>query len=198
MRYLATSIIVSIVFSGSIALTAKAASESSATTQTVSETQSASCLPFLNQKIRKLHSSKEVDLCKLTAGKPVLLVNTASNCGFTPQFKSLEALHKKYKGQGLVVLGFPSDDFFQEEDEEKETAKICYVNYGVTFTMLTPNAVRGSDVQPVFKHLGDEVGAPMWNFFKYVVSADGKKIERFNSKVKPDSKTFIDAIERVL
>ncbi len=197
MRIFTTSIIASLVLAGGV-VSSVHAFENKPVAQSVSTENTASCLPFLNQKIRKLHSSKEVDLCKLTAGKPVLLVNTASNCGFTPQFKSLEALHKKYKEKGLVVLGFPSDDFFQEEDEEKETAKVCYVNYGVTFTMLTPNAVRGSDVQPVFKHLGDEVGAPMWNFFKYIVSADGKKIERFNSKVKPDSKEFVAAVESVL
>jgi glutathione peroxidase len=194
-----TKTLVTTLILGCSTLSGAHARDADATNQKVSaDTSTASCLPFLNEKVRKLHSKKDVDLCALTAGKPVLLVNTASNCGFTPQFKSLEALHKKYKEQGLVVLGFPSDDFFQEEDNEKDTADICYINYGVTFTMLTPNAVRGSDVQPVFKHLGDEVGAPKWNFFKYLVSADGKKIERFNSKVKPDSKEMSEAIERVL
>ena len=163
-----------------------------------SNTHTTGCLSFLDKKVRKLHSKKVIDLCALTEGKPVLLVNTASNCGFTPQFKSLEALHKKYKEQGLVVLGFPSDDFFQEEDNEKNTADICYINYGVTFTMLTPNSVRGDDAQPVFKYLGDEVGAPKWNFFKYLVSADGTKIQRFNSRVKPDSKEITEAINHIL
>ncbi|WP_448211873.1 glutathione peroxidase [Colwellia sp. MEBiC06753] len=160
--------------------------------------QANQCLAFLDHKFRKLHASDEVDLCKLTAGKPVLLVNTASNCGFTPQFKGLEALHKKYQAQGLVVIGFPSDDFFQEEDDEKDTAKVCFVNYGVTFTMLQTTAVRGSDVNPVFKHLGDETTSPKWNFYKYLVSKDGKNIQHFNSRVAPDDAEFIQAIEVVL
>ncbi len=199
MSFFSIPVITSVLVGYCTLFNVQASSTDITTSKQVSNnSHTVSCLPFLNQKIRKLHSKKNIDLCALTAGKPVLLVNTASNCGFTPQFKSLESLHKKYKEQGLVVLGFPSDDFFQEEDNEKDTADICYINYGVTFTMLTPNAVRGSDVQPVFKYLGDEVGAPKWNFFKYLVSADGKQIQRFNSKVKPDSKEMIEAINHIL
>ncbi|MFD2165193.1 glutathione peroxidase [Thalassotalea euphylliae] len=158
----------------------------------------ASCAPFFDHSFRKLHAKDDVDLCSLTAGKPVLVVNTASNCGFTPQFKALEAVHKKYKDQGLVVIGFPSDDFFQEEDDEKDTAEVCFVNYGVTFTMLQTSAVRGSDANPVFKHLGDETTSPKWNFYKYLVSADGQKVKHFNSRVSPDDEAFIEAIEASL
>ena len=156
------------------------------------------CASFLNHSIKKLHSKKTIDLCALTAGKPVLIVNTASNCGYTPQFKQLEALHKKYKDKGLVVIGFPSNDFFQEEDDEKNTAKVCFINYGVTFTMLTKNAVRGSDAQPVFKYLANKTTAPKWNFNKYIISADGESIEHFNSSVAPNSPEFITAIVDLL
>lgn len=156
------------------------------------------CPSFLDQKFRKLHAQDMVDLCQLTASKTVLMVNTASNCGFTPQFKSLEALHKKYKDQGLVVIGFPSDDFYQEEDDEKDTAKVCFVNYGVTFTMLETTAVRGDDANATFAHLGEKSTAPKWNFYKYLVSDNGKNIQHFNSRVKPTDEDFVTAIESAL
>lgn len=157
-----------------------------------------SCPDYLKVTQQKLHSSKSVNLCELTQGKPVLIVNTASNCGFTPHFKQLEALHKKYKSKGLVVIGFPSDDFFQEEDDEKETAKICYVNYGVTFTMLSTSAVRGSDVNSVFKFLGDKSTSPKWNFYKYLVNGKGENVQSFSPKTSPDDEEFIQAIELML
>ncbi|ABN62504.1 glutathione peroxidase [Shewanella baltica OS117] len=158
----------------------------------------ATCPEYLNLEVRKLHSEETVNLCELTQGKPVLIVNTASNCGYTPQFKALEALHENYKDKGLVVIGFPSDDFFQEENDEKDTAKVCYINYGVTFTMLSTSAVRGSDANSVFKYLAEKTGAPKWNFYKYVVSGDGAVVQQFNSKVKPDSEELKQAIESVL
>ena len=156
------------------------------------------CPDYLNVTKQKLHPSQSVDLCELTQGKPVLIVNTASNCGFTPHFKQLEALHKKYQSKGLVVIGFPSDDFFQEEDDEKETAKICYVNYGVTFTMLSTSAVRGSDVNSVFKYLGDKSTSPKWNFYKYLVDGKGNKVQSFSPKTAPDDAEFIQAIDKLL
>jgi len=157
-----------------------------------------SCAAWLNHTFRQLHSKQQVDLCKLTADRPVLIVNTASNCGFTPQFKALEALHKKYKDQGLVVIGFPSDDFFQEENDEKDTANVCYVNYGVTFTMLQTTAVRGSDVNPIFKYLAEQTTSPKWNFYKYLISRDGKRIKHFNSRMAPNDQAFVAAVEAIL
>ncbi|MEW6989866.1 glutathione peroxidase [Colwelliaceae bacterium 6441] len=156
------------------------------------------CPDYLQVKKQKLHSSQSVDLCELTQGKPVLIVNTASNCGFTPHFKQLEALHKKYQSKGLVVIGFPSDDFFQEEDDEKDTAKICYINYGVTFTMLSTSAVRGSDVNNVFKFLAEKSTSPKWNFYKYLVDGKGEKVQSFSPKTAPDDEEFIQAIELLL
>src|SRR6195952_3979325 len=92
-----------------------------------------------------------IDLGRRFAGKPLVVVNTASFCGFAPQFKSLEALNQRFKGQGLEVLGVPSDDFKQESSDAAETAKVCYVNYGVTFTMTEPQPVRGSDAINLFR-----------------------------------------------
>ncbi|ESP92866.1 MULTISPECIES: glutathione peroxidase [Pseudoalteromonas] len=155
----------------------------------------AQCDDFTAVELRKLRSKDTVNLCQFK-NKPLLIVNTASNCGFTGQFKDLEALHQQYKDKGLVVLGFPSDDFFQEENDEADTAKVCFVNYGVTFTMLATSPVRGSDANPVFKHLGEQAGSPKWNFYKYLVSADRKTIQRFGSRTKPLSEELAKAIEK--
>lgn len=158
---------------------------------------SSQCDDFTNVTMRKLRSKESINFCEFK-NKPLLIVNTASNCGFTGQFEGLEALHKEYKDQGLVVLGFPSDDFFQEEDDEKDTAKVCFINYGVTFNMLATSAVRGSDANPIFKYLNEVTSSPNWNFYKYLVSADRKTVQRFNSKTKPQSQTLRDAIEAEL
>ncbi|MCF2916031.1 MULTISPECIES: glutathione peroxidase [unclassified Pseudoalteromonas] len=158
---------------------------------------SSQCDDFTNVTMRKLRSKESINFCEFK-DKPLLIVNTASNCGFTGQFEGLEAIHKEYKDQGLVVLGFPSDDFFQEEDDEKDTAKVCFINYGVTFNMLATSAVRGSDANPIFKHLNEATSSPNWNFYKYLVSADRTTVQRFNSKTKPQSQTLRDAIEAEL
>jgi glutathione peroxidase len=158
----------------------------------------ADCPAFLNHDFKKLRSSQSINLCTEYAGKPLLIVNTASHCGYTPQFKGLEALHQKYKARGLVVVGFPSDDFKQEAKDEAETADVCYVNYGVTFTMLSPSAVTGSAANPVFQELGRRSDPPSWNFNKYLVGADGKVVEHFDSGVRPDSVELQQAIEQLL
>ncbi|MEO2267885.1 glutathione peroxidase [Pseudoalteromonas sp. YIC-656] len=155
------------------------------------------CDDFTNVDVRKLRSDETINLCEFK-DSPLLIVNTASNCGFTPQFKELEELHKKYKDQGLVVIGVPSNDFFQEEDEEKDTAKVCFINYGVTFTMLSPASVRGDDAHPIFKYLNEQTSSPKWNFYKYLVSKDRKEVTRFNSRTKPMSDEMISAVELAL
>jgi glutathione peroxidase len=118
------------------------------------------CTDFTNVDIRKLRSEESINLCQFK-NKPLLIVNTASNCGFTPQFKDLETLYQQYKEQGLVVLGFPSDDFFQEENDEKDTAKVCFINYGVTFPMFATSEVRGSNANPIFNHLNQTLIRPI-------------------------------------
>ena len=156
------------------------------------------CPAFLSQEYRKLHSSDNVRLCGLVAGKPALIVNTASHCGFTPQFKGLEQVHEKYKTRGLVVVGFSSDDFNQEAKDEAEAATMCFINYGVTFTMLAPQHVKGPEANAVFKELARQTQEPQWNFNKYLVAADGTVVQHFDSRVAPDSPEFSDALEKLL
>lgn len=187
-----------VIFSTVFALLMPFANAEQADANVDTLTAAATCPEFLQHTVRKLNSSKSIDICAEYAGKTFLIVNTASNCGYTPQFKALEAVHQKYKEQGLVVLGFPSDNFFQEEDEEKDTAKVCFVNYGVTFDMFNTVEVRGGDAHPIFAHLGDQTASPYWNFYKYLVSSDGKVIQRFSSKVEPQSDELIKAIEAQL
>ena len=152
-------------------------------------TAETSCPDFLNHEYRILHSKKTINLCNKYKEKPMILVNTASHCGYTKQFGGLEALYKKYKEEGVEIIGFTSDDFKQAAKNEKEAAGICYKNYGVTFTMLSPTSVRGKNANPTFAHLGKESSSPKWNFYKYLVSADGKTIESYGSNTKPlDSK----------
>jgi len=158
----------------------------------------AQCPAFLNHDFQKLHSSEHVNLCTAFAGKPLLLVNTASHCGYTPQFSGLEAINKKYGARGLVVVGFPSDDFNQEAKDEAETAHVCYENFGVTFTMLSPLPVTGAATNPVFRELARQTKEPSWNFNKYLVRPDGTVIEHFDSDVTPDSPQLEAAVERLL
>jgi len=160
--------------------------------------QAQQCPAYLDHEFRKLHSSQSVNLCKAYAGKPMLIINTASHCGFTPQFKGLEAVHAKYKDRGLVVVGFSSDDFNQEAKDEEKAAEVCFLNNGVTFTMLAPQHVKGPDANPVFQELARQTQAPKWNFNKYLVQADGKVAQYFDSRVTPDSPQLTEAIEKIL
>lgn len=156
------------------------------------------CHSLLNFSATKLRTDTQIDFCDAFAGKALLLVNTASQCGFTPQFKGLEALHKEY-GDKLAVVGFPSDDFNQEYDDSEKVADVCYLNYGVSFTMLEPSKVKGEAANAVFKNLAAKTGQePSWNFTKYLVSADGETIKHFASKTKPLSDNFRQEIEALL
>ena len=145
------------------------------------------CSDLLNYKMSKLRSSDQLDFCQAFQGKVVLAVNTASNCGYTPQFKGLEALYQKYKDKGLVVVGFPSNDFNQEFAEPEKTANVCYINYGVTFPMLEKSAVQGPTANAFFQKLIKATGhEPEWNFNKYLIGRDGASVEAFASNVTPE------------
>ena len=163
------------------------------------QAMAAECPALLQYQLPQLRSKETIDLCQRFAGKPLLIVNTASHCGFTPQFKGLEALYKRYKDQGFEVLGVPSDDFKQEAASTEETAKVCYVNYGVTFAMTQPQHVTGDDAIPLYKELIAQSGqAPRWNFYKYVVDRQGKVIAQFSSRTKPDDPDLLEAVEQAL
>jgi len=164
----------------------------------VSATTHAACHDLLNYSASKLRSSEQINFCDAFAGKALLMVNTASQCGFTPQFKGLEKLHKEF-GEHLAIVGFPSDDFKQEYGDTRKVAEVCYVNYGVTFTMLEPSKVRGENANAVFKMLAEKTGqAPNWNFNKYLVSADGHEVIYFESRIGPDSDELTKQIERLI
>jgi glutathione peroxidase len=153
------------------------------------------CPPLLQHSVQKLHSEERIDLCERFGGRPMLIVNTASHCGFTPQFKALEAMHRQYSDRGIGFLGVPSNSFRQEADTEGETAEVCYVNYGVSFLMTAPVAVRGADAHPLFADLTSQSEAPRWNFYKYVVDAEGSVVATFPSTTAPDDPAITELLE---
>lgn len=134
-------------------------------------------------------------------GHPMIIVNTATKCGFAPQFEQLEAIYKKYQDQGLIILGFPSDQFHQELADGQAAAEACRTQWGVTFPMHQMIKVNGSDADPLFKYLKGEAfgmlgGAIKWNFTKFLVDGEGNVVERVAPKTNPDK--MIPAIEKVL
>lgn len=142
---------------------------------------------------------KPRSLCEY-AGKVVLVVNTASQCGFTPQYEGLEALYRKYRAKGLVVLGFPSNDFgSQEPGSNKQIAEFCVNQFAIEFPMFAKTTVRGARANPLYADLAKTAGsAPQWNFHKYLVGRDGKTVKGFESAVEPDDPRLIAAIEAQL
>jgi glutathione peroxidase len=133
------------------------------------------------------------------AGKVALVVNTASECGFTPQYTGLEALWRAFRDRGLVVLGFPSNDFgAQEPGSEAEIQTFCSTTYDVTFPMFAKVKVVGAERSPVFDLLASAHGEPKWNFHKYLVDRAGNVVQAFPSRVKPEDAELRDAIERAL
>jgi glutathione peroxidase len=158
----------------------------------------AACPAILKQTFNRLQDEAPQNLCQY-AGKVVLVVNTASFCGFTPQYKGLEALDSKYRPRGLVVLGFPSNDFAQEAGSNKEIADFCESTFGVKFPMFAKSSVRGPDASPLFKQLAQLSGTtPKWNFYKYLIGRDGKVVDAYSSMTAPDDRAFVREIEKQL
>jgi glutathione peroxidase len=168
-------------------------------TATATATATANCPMLLRQSFNRLQDDKPQALCQY-AGKVLLVVNTASFCGYTPQYEGLEALHKKYSAQGLVVMGFPTNDFGQQEPgDAKQIADFCFNTYGVKFPMFAKSSVKGSTINPLFAQLAKDTGkAPGWNFHKYLVDRQGKAVANFGSDVKPGDAALVAAIEKAL
>ena len=134
-------------------------------------------------------------------GRPIIIVNTATKCGFAPQFSELEAIYQKYKDDGLMILGFPSNQFKQELNSSHDAAEACRLSYGVTFPMHHLIAVNGKNTDPLYKNLKKSVPGPLgstikWNFTKFLVDRDGQVVKRFAPKTSPND--MIDDIKKVL
>ncbi|CUI06401.1 glutathione peroxidase [Massilia antarctica] len=159
----------------------------------------ASCPALLKHSFKRLQDDAPQDLCQY-AGKVVLVVNTASYCGYTTQYEGLEKLYAKYGAKGLVVLGFPSNDFGkQEPGNAKEIADFCYNTYGVKFPMFAKSSVTGAAANPLHAELIKATGKePKWNFTKYLIDRNGKVIEHYPSKVTPEDKQLVGKIEQAL
>lgn len=156
------------------------------------------CPALLNFKHTRLQDDAPQNLCQYT-GKVTLVVNTASYCGFTSQYEGLEKLYATYKDKGLVILGFPSNDFSQEPGEGKEIAEFCYNTYGVKFPMFSKTFVKGKDAHPLFAALAKSSGkTPSWNFNKYLLDRDGKLISHYGSMTSPNDKSIVASIEKAL
>ena len=191
---------------GLAAMSSGIAAETTATPQTPAASQATApapagaCPPLLDLSLRRLASDEVVNLCDAYRGKVILVVNTASKCGFTGQYEGLEALYRKYQDQGLVVLGFPSNDFMnQEPGNEEEIQKFCRLTYAVEFPMFEKVSVKKGSATPLFERLAT-AGAPYpkWNFYKYLIDRNGNYVDYFASITSPDSDKVIKAIEQLL
>jgi glutathione peroxidase len=157
------------------------------------------CPDLLKFVKRKLNSTDTVNMCKTFKDKTILIVNTASYCGYTPQFEGLETLYSQYKDKDFVVLGFPSHDFNQEDKSEVKTGQICRLTYGVKFPMFETMSVKGEDADPLYRMLANKSGqAPKWNFFKYLIDKNGDVVNTYASKVEPLDEALIADIEKAL
>jgi glutathione peroxidase len=152
------------------------------------------CPALLNHQFKTLQG-ESINLCDYR-DKPILVVNTASKCGFTPQFEKLESLYSQYKDKGLLVIGFPSNDFRQELKSDSEIGSFCKLTYGVKFPMVSKGAVSGSNANPFYKQLAAISGQqPQWNFHKYVIAPGGKSVQSFTSTTQPDDPAIMKLIE---
>jgi glutathione peroxidase len=157
------------------------------------------CPETLDFDKRVLAGDRTVNLCEAYAGKVVLVVNTASKCGFTPQYEGLEALYRRHEADGLVVLGFPSNDFRQEYADEQKIQEFCRLTYSVQFPMFEATRVREGGADPLYRKLAALAGEyPRWNFHKYVLGRDGRLVASYPSQTRPEDPEFVRTIERLL
>jgi glutathione peroxidase len=156
------------------------------------------CPAVLDHKFSNL-KDEQVSLCRFS-GKVLLIVNTASECGYTPQYEGLEKLYRRYRDQGFAVLGFPANDFgAQEPGSNKEIAEFCHVNYDITFPMFEKTSVVGANANPLFRELAAKTGKPpRWNFHKYLLDRTGQPVAAFESAVEPDDPRVTSQIEKLL
>ena len=159
----------------------------------------ATCPPILDHQFKRLQDDTPQNLCQY-AGKVALVVNTASYCGFAGQYEGLEQLYAKYQSKGLVVLGFPSNDFGkQEPGSSKEIADFCYNTYGVKFPMFAKSIVAGPNANPLFAALGKASGKPpAWNFYKYLIDRNGNVIASYSSITTPSNRSLVSDVEKAL
>ncbi len=158
------------------------------------------CSPLLDLDVRRLAGDEVVNLCDTYQGQVILVVNTASKCGFTPQYEGLERLYRKYRDQGLVILGFPSNDFAsQEPGSEQEIQTFCRLTYSVEFPMFEKVSVKKGRAAPLFDRLA-AAGAPYpkWNFYKYLIDRNGNLVDYYTSITTPESGKVVKAIEKLL
>jgi glutathione peroxidase len=167
--------------------------------QAAAETPPASCAPLLQHTFNLLQTGEAQSLCRYQ-GKVLLIVNTASFCGYTTQYEGLEALYRKYKERGLVVVGFPSNDFGgQEPGTNKEIAEFCRTTYGVQFPLYEKTTVTQLSRNALYGDLAKATGqAPRWNFHKYLVDRDGRAVASFASGVTPDARELTTLLEKLL
>lgn len=159
------------------------------------------CPPLLDFELRRLQGGEPVRLCDQFAGKVLLVVNTASKCMYTPQYETLEKIYQAYRNEGLVVAGFPSNDFgAQEPGSSEKIMDFCRINYGVNFPMFEKLHASKDNASPFYQALAEASGGqyPEWNFHKYLIGRDGKLINNYASNVEPDSDILIDAIKQAL
>lgn len=159
-----------------------------------------SCSDLLDRSFRPLADKSPVNLCDQYAGKVLLVVNTASKCGYTPQYEGLEKLHAELSPKGFSVVGFPSNDFSgQEPGTEDQIREFCTLTYGVKFPMYQKLVVTGPEADPLYRQLAsDGGGEPGWNFHKYLISREGKVLQAFPAKIAPDDPELRAAIDKAL
>lgn len=158
------------------------------------------CPEALDFNKRQLAGENQINLCEAYLGRVVLIVNSASKCGFTPQYEGLEKLYRDYQEQGLVVLGFPSNDFgAQEPGSEKQIQSFCRNTYSIEFPMFEKTRVRKGNADPLYEVLARKAGEyPAWNFHKYLLNREGELVGSFASRIKPQSQELVNAIKDLL